>query len=357
MGYRLEQLAAACGAELAGDPALEIDGVCTLQRGRTGAIAFLANPRYRRYLAATRASAVILRPEDRAACPVAALVTPDPYLAYARVARLLVPPAPVVPGIHPSAVIGPDCELPDSVSIGPHAVLEAGVRLGAGVQIGPGCQLGVGVEVGEGSRLLARVTLCQGVRVGRRALIHPGVVVGSDGFGLANDQGHWLKVPQLGGVRIGDDVEIGANTTIDRGALEDTVIEDGVKLDNQIQVAHNVHIGAHTAIAGCVGISGSARIGRHCMIGGGVGIVGHLEIADGVVVTGMSMVTHSITRPGVYSSGLPAIPNERWNRVAVRLRQLDDLARRLLRLERRLGGAARDEASLGNTGSGEHHHE
>jgi len=190
--------------------------------------------------------------------------------------------------------------------------------------------------IGEGGRLVANVTLCHGSQIGKRVLIHPGVVVGADGFGFANDQGRWVKIPQLGRVVIGDDVDIGANTTIDRGAIEDTVIEDGVKLDNLVQVAHNVHIGAHSAIAGCAGIAGSAHIGKHCALGGGVGVVGHLQIADNVVVTGMSMVSHTITEAGVYSSGTPLQENAKWHRNYVRLKQLDDMARRLKRLEKQL---------------------
>lgn len=206
--------------------------------------------------------------------------------------------------------------------------------LGPGVQIGPGCVIGEGVTIGEDSRLVANVTVCSGTRIGRRALIHPGAVIGSDGFRLANDHGVWVKIPQIGGVRIGDDVEIGANTTIDRGALEDTVIEDGVKLDNLIQIGHNVQIGAHSAIAGCAGISGSAKIGRRCMIAGAVGIAGHLEIADDVYVTAMSRVSKSLTEPGVYSSGTPIQPNHLWHRNSVRFKQLDDMAQRLKALEK-----------------------
>ncbi|WJW76584.1 UDP-3-O-(3-hydroxymyristoyl)glucosamine N-acyltransferase [Thiohalobacter sp. IOR34] len=336
MSLTLGELAERTGARLQGEPGLRIEGVCTLQHGRPDCISFLSNPSYRKYLAGTRAGAVILAPEDAADCPVPVLISERPYVTYARVAALLSTEPSPEPGVHPSAVIGDGCEIDASASIGPLTVVEDGVRIGARVRIGPGCVLGRGCRIGDDSRLVARVTLCHGVQLGRRCLVHPGAVIGSDGFGIADDGGHWVKVPQLGGVRIGDDVEIGANTTIDRGALEDTVIEEGVKLDNQIQVAHNVHIGAHTAIAGCVGISGSARIGSHCMLAGGVGVVGHLEIADHVVVTGMSMVTKSITEPGVYSSGLAAMPNEQWNKVFVRLRRLDEMARRLRKLEKKL---------------------
>jgi UDP-3-O-[3-hydroxymyristoyl] glucosamine N-acyltransferase len=215
-------------------------------------------------------------------------------------------------------------------------VVEQGAVIHAGVQLAAGCFIGAHSVIGANSMLDANVVVCHDVCIGERVHLYPGAVIGSDGFGLANENGNWVNVPQLGSVRIGNDVEVGANTTIDRGALDDTVLEEGVRLDNQIQVAHNVHIGAHTAIAGCVGISGSARIGKYCMIGGGAGIVGHLEIADHVIVTGMTMVTRSITEPGVYSSGVPAQDNDSWNRNYARLRKLDKLARRVQVLEREL---------------------
>ena len=338
MALTLGELAERSGAQLQGDAAIAINAVCTLQDGRPGGISFLANPRYRKYLADTRASAVILTAEHRAECPVAALVSGNPYATYARVAALLsAEPAPAA-GVHHSAVIGTDCRIDPSASIGPLCVIEAGAEIAHGVVIGPGCVVGRGVRIGADTRLVANVTLCHDVQLGARCLLHPGAVVGSDGFGLANEAGRWIKVPQLGSVRIGDDVEVGANTSIDRGALEDTVIGDGVKLDNQIQVAHNVQIGEHTAVAGCVGISGSAKIGAHCMLAGGVGVVGHLEIADGTVVTGMSMVTKSITERGVYSSGLAAMPSDQWNKIVARLKRLDEMTRRLHALERKLAG-------------------
>lgn len=336
MDYTLGELGAQLGARVVGDDAMVIRGVCTLQHGQDGCLSFLANPQYRRYLVNTQASAVILSEADLEHCPVAALVSDNPYVAYARAAALLSAGQPPVPGIHETAVVDLDAEVDTSASVGPLCVIEAGVRIGADSVIGPGCLIGRNVSLGRESRLVANVTLCEGVNLGERCIIHPGVVIGSDGFGIANDQGRWVKVPQLGSVRIGDDVEIGSNTTVDRGALEDTVIESGAKLDNQIQVAHNVHIGEHTAIAGCAGISGSAKIGSHCMIAGGVGVVGHLEIADNTVVTGMSMVTRSITEPGVYSSGLAAMPNDQWNKVFVRLRRLDEMARRVQKLEKQL---------------------
>jgi UDP-3-O-[3-hydroxymyristoyl] glucosamine N-acyltransferase len=339
MSLTLGELAERVGAELHGDANCRIDAVAALQNASAGTISFLANPGYRRYLRETGASAVILRRADLDACPVNALLSENPYATFARVAELLAPLRVTKGGIDPGAVISPLSRVAASARVGPHCVLEDDVLIGEGVEIGPGCFIGHGSSIGAHSRLWPNVTVCHGVHIGERAMIHPGVVIGSDGFGMANDGGNWVKIPQLGGVRIGNDVEIGANTTIDRGALDDTVIEDGVKLDNQIQVAHNVRIGAHTAIAGCVGISGSARIGQHCMIGGGVGIVGHLEITDRVVVTGMTMVTRSIETPGVYSSGLPAQPNAAWNRICARLRGIDDMARRLGALERKTKAA------------------
>jgi UDP-3-O-[3-hydroxymyristoyl] glucosamine N-acyltransferase len=346
MALTLGALAEQIGGTLEhGDPGVEVSSVATLQQASTGDISFLANRGYRKFLASTRASAVILAPEHLPDCPVAAIVTDNPYAAYARAAELLFPRPAGRQGIHPSANVDESSSIDPGAWIGPGCTIESGATLHGGVQLAAGCYIGADSEIGAHSRLAANVVICHGVTIGARVNIAPGVVIGSDGFGLANAGGKWLPVPQLGSVRIGNDVDIGANTTIDRGALEDTVLEEGVKLDNQIQVAHNVHIGAHTAIAGCVGISGSARIGRHCMIGGGAGIVGHLEITDNVVITGMTMVTRSITRAGVYSSGVPAQDNESWNRNYARFRQLDKLARKVLKLERMLGGGkSRDPA-------------
>ena len=332
----LAEIAAVAGARLQGcDAATVITGVAPLHRAEPGQLSFLTHPRYRSYLATTRATAVILSPEDARDCPAPAVVAANPHIAYARAATLFEPVAESRRGIHPTAWVSPTASIAADSWIGPHCAVEAGAVLEIGVIVGPGCVIGEQAVIGEGSRLVAQVTICHRVRLGRRALVHPGAVIGSDGFGLALDSdGRWLKVPQLGSVLIGDDVEIGANTTIDRGALEDTVIEDGVKLDNQIQVAHNVHIGAYSALAGCVGIAGSARIGRHCMLGGGVGVAGHLEIADRVQITGMSLVTQSITEPGTYSSGLAVEPNRLWNKISARLRRLDEMFRRLTALER-----------------------
>ena len=344
MVLTLGKLAEQVGGELQkGDPDCEITAVATLQNAGTGDISFLSNPGYKKYLYKTQASAVILSPENSADCPTAVIASSNPYVSYARAAALIVPAPSLKQGVHPGAAIEDDCEVDASAWIGPGCIIERGVVIDAGVQLDGGCFVGAGSVIGAHSHLHANVVVCHDVSIGMRVNIYPGAVIGGDGFGLANDDGKWINVPQLGSVVVGDDVEIGSNTTIDRGALEDTVLEEGVRLDNQIQVAHNVHIGAHTAIAGCTGISGSATIGKYCMIGGGVGIVGHLEIADHVVVTGMSLVARSITEPGVYSSGVPAQDNVSWNRNYARLRQLDKLARRVQSLERRLAGGKKQE--------------
>ena len=334
-GVTLGELAVRFGLELRGDPDTRIEAVATLREARPGTITFLANPRYRRFLAGTAASAVVLDGSAAAHCKVAALVSPNPYAAFARIAAALYPQPGLAPGVHPSAVVAPGARVATSAHVGALASIAEGCSIGERAVVGPGCVLEPGVSLGAGSRLVAQVTLCHDVRVGERCLVHAGVVIGADGFGVARDQDGWVKVPQLGSVRIGDDVEIGANTTIDRGAIEDTVIEDGVKLDNQIQVGHNVRIGAHTAIAGCTGISGSTTIGKRCLIGGAVGFAGHLEIADDVIVTGLTLVSSSIDRPGVYSSGLPAMEAGEWRRAVARLRHLDELFDRVRRLEGR----------------------
>jgi UDP-3-O-[3-hydroxymyristoyl] glucosamine N-acyltransferase len=323
--YSLGELAVRFGLGLRGDPALRVSGVATLANAGEGSISFLANAHYRRQLPQTRASAVILAAADAEACPVAALIDPNPYAAYARVATLLYPRPPRAGGVHPSAVVDPAALVPASAVVGPLSIVEAGVRLGERVEVGPGCILQSGAEVGDDTLLVARVTVRPRVRIGARCILHPGSVIGADGFGFAPEEGRWLKVPQVGGVRLGDDVDIGANTTVDCGAIEDTVIGNGVKLDNQIQVGHNVTIGEHTIIASCTGISGSTVIGRRCMIGGLVGFAGHITIADDAAITGMAMVTASLTQPGSYSSGFPAQPSRDWWRTVARLKRLSDL--------------------------------
>jgi UDP-3-O-[3-hydroxymyristoyl] glucosamine N-acyltransferase len=336
LAYTLGELAERLGAELNGDADCRIEEVSTLERAGHGCLTFLANRKYQSVLSKTRASAVILDAEFLSECPVNALVTGNPYLAYARAAALFNPQRDFVKGVHPTAWVSPDAEVHADAWIGPHACVSEGARIAARVYVGPGCVIDEDVQIGEDSRLLANVTICHGVSIGLRALVHAGVVIGSDGFGIANDEGVWVKVPQLGSVRIGDDVEIGANTTVDRGALEDTVIENGVKLDNLIQIGHNVHIGEHTAIAACAGVAGSAHIGKRCTIGGATSIAGHLEIADDVHLTATSAVPNTIKEAGVYSSGMPIQENKLWRRNVIRMRHLDDMARRLKAIESRI---------------------
>lgn len=333
----LAELATKIGAQLKGaSPDLPIIGISTLTRANGEEISFFSNGLYQKELAQTQAAAVIISSKDQHLCPVPTLLLDNPYLGYAKAAALFEPALLKTPGIHPTAWVSPTAKIDATVSVGPQAVIEAGVIIEKEVTIGPGCVIESGVTIAEGCQLRAHVILCRGTRLGQRVLIHPGAVVGADGFGLANDNGIWIKVPHLGGVIIGDEVEIGANTTIDKGSLEDTVIGRGVKLDNQIQIGHNVEIGEHTAIAGCVGIAGSTRIGRHCMIGGGVGIVGHIELADYVHITGGSVILQSILEPGLYSSGTPLQLSRRWQRNYHRFKQLDEIAHRLQSLEQLL---------------------
>jgi UDP-3-O-[3-hydroxymyristoyl] glucosamine N-acyltransferase len=342
-GRTLADLAERSGATLDGDGAVRVTRVATLENAAPGSIAFLANPRYAPQLALTRASAVIVAPEHAPRTALPKLVTPTPYLAYARVAALLHPAPAPAPGVHPTAVVDPGARLGAGVSVGPHATIAAGAVLGDGVSVGPGAAIGRDVRIGARSRLDARVVVYDGCAIGDDALVYAGAVIGADGFGLAEDGGRWLRVPQVGRVVVGDRVEIGANTTIDRGAIDDTVIGDDVKLDNQIQIGHNVVIGAGTAIAGCVGIAGSTRIGRRCRIGGGVGIAGHLSIADGTTLGGATTVLSSLDEPGAYSGAFPVQKYDAWRRTAARLRQIDKLADRIAALERTLKGREADE--------------
>jgi len=323
------QLASRFGLSVQGDGDATVVGVSTLARARPDQLAFLANPRYRAQLSETAAGIVILRAQDAATYSGTALLADDPYAAFARVAALFDADDAVQPGIHPTAAIDASARIDPRAQIGPFASVGPRSDIGADVILGSGCAVGEDCVVGDGCRIGANVTLVKRVRLGRRVLIHPGAVLGADGFGLAMDGGRWIKVPQLGGVSIGDDCEIGANTTIDRGAMDDTVLEEDVRLDNQIQIGHNAHIGAHTAMAGCSAVAGSARIGRYCLIGGGAGVLGHLELCDRVVVTAMTLVTHSIREPGEYSSGTPLMDNRSWRKSAARFRQLDRLARRM----------------------------
>jgi UDP-3-O-[3-hydroxymyristoyl] glucosamine N-acyltransferase len=312
--------------------------VATLRGAQPGEIAFISQPRYRTELASTRASAVIVGEADRDSTAVPRIVARDPYACFARVSALL-NPAPATPaGIHPTAVVSPQARVAPTASVGASCVIGPGAEVGERTSLGPGCILGEDVRIGAESVLHARVTIYSRCALGARTIVHSGAVIGADGFGFAPADGRWLKIPQIGRVLIGDDVEVGANTTIDRGAIEDTVIEDGVKLDNQIQIGHNCHIGAHSAIAGCVGVAGSTRIGRHCMIGGAAMIGGHLSIADRVVLAGGSTVTKSIDRAGTYVGVIPAEEAREWRHMVAALRGLVRMGERLRELERRMRG-------------------
>ena len=324
--FAASELAQRFGLELRGEDRA-VHGVGTLSSATAEQLSFLANPRYRGQLGDTAAGVVVLHANEADARTGTALLARDPYVEFAKIAALFERKPVRTAGIHPTAVVDASAQVDPAAHVGPHVSIGARSRIGAGASIGPGCVIGDDCEIGEGCELVARVTLVTRVRLGRRVLVHPGAVLGADGFGIAMDRGHWIKVPQLGGVLVGDDCEIGANTTIDRGALGDTVLEEDVRLDNQFQVGHNVRIGAHTAMAGCSAVAGSAKIGRYCLIGGGAGILGHLEVCDRVVITAMSLVTHSIREPGEYSSGTPLMDNRSWRKSAARFKQLDRMAR------------------------------
>ena len=334
-GYTLAELATLTDCRLEGDGGRRISGVAPLETAGPEEVSFLANPRYRTQLAATRAGAVILADNEPAAGHAFGILrAASPYLVFARIARLLNPLPVHRPGIDASASVAGEARVAATARVEPRAVIGAGAVIGARAFIGAGVVIGADVVMGEDCRIEANAALLDGVRLGDRVHVLPGAVIGSEGFGFAHAGDHWEAVPQLGGVVIGDDVSIGANTTIDRGSQGDTCIASGCKIDNLVQVAHNVHIGAHTIIASGTGISGSTRIGEYCTIGGSVGFAGHLDIADGTTFTGMAMVTGHVPAAGVYSSGVPAMPAREWRRNAVRFRQLDDLARRLDRLEK-----------------------
>jgi len=334
--FRLADFAARFGGEVVGDAGVIIRRVASLRSAGPGDIAFLSQGRFRADLEATQAAAVIVAEGERDATSLPRIVCRDPYLYFAKVSALLNPEPSSLPGIHPSAVVEQGASVAADASVGAHCVVGAGAVIEARVVLGPGAYVGPGVRIGRDSRLAARAVVNAGCIVGERAVVHSGAVIGADGFGFANEAGRWTKIPQVGRVVIGNDVEVGANTTIDRGALDDTVIDDGVKLDNQIQVAHNCHIGAHTAIAGCVGIAGSTTIGRHCMIGGAAMISGHLSICDKVIVSGGTLIAKSITEPGTYTGVYPFEANRKWMRNAAWLRHLDEMADRIRTLEQRL---------------------
>jgi UDP-3-O-[3-hydroxymyristoyl] glucosamine N-acyltransferase len=334
--WSLGELAVRFGCELRGDPQVRVGSVAPLSGG-PGCIGFVASPAYREALRATTLSAVVVDQKLAPDCPTAAILHRNPHATFARIAALLHPAAALSPGIHADARVDPLARVDSSAQVGPFAVIGPGTVIGARCLIGPHSVVEGGATIGADTRLLARVTVCSGTRIGARCILHPGAVVGSDGFGNARDGEAWVKVPQVGGVLVGDDVEIGANTTIDRGALGDTIIEEGVRLDNQIQVAHNVCIGAHTAIAACTGIAGSTKIGKRCMIGGGTGIGGQLELGDDIIIAGFGMVTKSIEKPGLYSSVIPVEEARLWRRLVGRIKRLDLMASRVRKLESATG--------------------
>jgi UDP-3-O-[3-hydroxymyristoyl] glucosamine N-acyltransferase len=332
---RLADLAQQLDAQLHGDGELAITGIASMHSAHSEQITFLSNSRYREQLASCLAGAVVLTEADLPFCQSAALVVKNPYLTYARMAQILdTTPAPAQ-DIAPSAVISPEAKIGQGVSVGANAVIESGVELGDGVIIGAGCFIGKNAKIGAGTRIWANVSIYHRVEIGQKCLIQSGTVIGADGFGYANDRGNWVKIPQLGTVIIGDSVEIGACTTIDRGALDDTQIGNGVIIDNQCQIAHNV-VGDNTAVAGGVIMAGSLKIGRYCQIGGASVINGHMEICDKAVVTGMGMVMRPITEPGVYSSGIPLQPNKAWRKTAALVMNIDEMNKRLKAVERKI---------------------
>jgi len=333
MSISLAELANKIGAQVHGDESCTVARLATLEKAQQGEIAFLSNSKYKQQLSATHASAVIISEDCLSECPTNALVMDNPYLGYAMVAQLLDTTPKPANSVHPSASIADDAIVAESATIGANAVIESGAIVGDNVSIGTGCFIGKNAKLGNNTKLWSNVCVYHEVVIGDDCLVQANTTIGSDGFGYANDKGNWIKIPQLGSVQIGNRVEIGANTTIDRGALDDTIIKDGVILDNQIQIAHNVVIGENTAMAACSVIAGSTTIGRNCTIAGLVGINGHIEVSDGAVFTGMTMVTKSIEKPGVYSSGMPCQPNKEWHKSNARIRKLDTLNAKVKQLE------------------------
>lgn len=334
--FTLNEIAQVCGGHVEGDGSVLIRQVNTLERAGDGEIAFLANPKYRKQLEQTRAAAIVLAPEHAPLTAAPRLVIDQPYVAYARIALLLNPAATLQAGAAPDACIDPAAWVAASASVGAHAVIGAGALIGESCVIQPGVVIGARCSVGARTVLHPNAVLYPDTVIGTDCVIHAGAVLGSDGFGMAETGSGWLKIPQIGRVVVGDRVDIGANTTIDRGALDDTVIEDDAKLDNQIQIGHNVRIGARTAIAGCVGIAGSVRIGKNCKIGGAAMISGHIEIGDGVTIAGGTVVAKSLPASGVYAGVYPLDTMDHWRRTAVRVRRLDELVARLEAAETRL---------------------
>jgi len=336
MKITLQQLAKKINAKIKGDPECEINGIATLQSAKSNELSFLDNPQYKKYLSDTKAAAVILTEEDVDDCPVNALIVNEPYFAYSVLAKEFVKNVEYSAGIHPSAIIGNACHIHPTVAIAANVVIGDRVTIGENTVIAEGCVLEEDCIIGKDCFLWPKVSVYYDVQIGDRVVIHSGTVLGSDGFGFAQHEGRWHKLPQLGTVIIEEDVQIGANTTIDRGALDNTVIHAGVKLGDQIQIAHNVHIGENTIVVGCVGIAGSTHIGKNCQIGGAAGIGGHLTITDNVLIGAMAMITKSISEPGAYSSGTGFMKNHDWQKNVVRFRQLDKLLRRLQKLEEKI---------------------
>lgn len=340
MSLTLGELAVRFGCELRGDPGTVVDSVASLGSAGPRNVTFLANPKYAAQLAETRAGAVILDAKSAASSPVPALVVANPHATYARVATLLHPDPPLKAGVHPLAAVAASAQVHASSEIAAGASVGEGARIGARCYIGPGCVIEHDAVIGDDARLVARVFIGRHVELGARCVVQPGAVIGGDGFGFAPEKGAWIKVPQIGSVVVGVDVEIGANTTIDRGALGDTVIEDGVKLDNLIMIAHNCRIGAHSALAACVAIAGSSVVGKRCILGGRVGLTGHITLCDDVVVLGTSFISHNITKPGMYSSALPSEEAGTWRRIVARIKRLDSSAKRMRALEKHVGFSA-----------------
>lgn len=333
MAISLGELAARFDCELRGDAGIEIRSVAPLHRGAPDSLSFFSNPALEPQLAATEAGAVVLREEDVDKCPTACLVNSNPYACYARIAGYLHPPPPFEPGIHPQAFVADSAEVSPSAFIAANASIADKAIVGDGCYVGEGAVVGPDCKLGSDSRVLANATIVRNATIGERCIIHPGAVIGSDGFGNAMTPQGWVKVPQLGGVRIGNDVEVGANATIDLGALGDTLVGDGVRLDNLVHLAHNVELGEHTAMAAQSGIAGSTVVGKRCMLGGQAGIVGHVTICDDVIINGKTMITKGISEPGVYASGFPSEPVKQWNRLVAQLRRIGKLQERVRKLE------------------------
>lgn len=333
MPYTLSELAAATGARLSGSGDITIDKVADITSGVQGSIVFVLNAKYTKQLKTTDASAVIVTEKMLQACDKPALVTDNPRAAFARIALLLNPLPEVEAWISPHAVIAEDADVDPSARIEACVVVQGGASIGPGSWLSPGCVIEKNAVIGANTRLFANVTIGENCTLGDNNILHPGVVIGADGFGFVWDKNAYIKVPQLGNVRIGNDVEIGANTSIDRGAIGDTIVEDGVKIDNQIQLGHNDHIGEHTTISGQSGLAGSVKIGKNCVLGGGVAVSDNLEITDNVILAGRSNVANSIKEPGMYASVIPVVEAGKWRRILARIKQLDELAKRIKALE------------------------